>query len=167
MALGRGYERVDADLPRRTGLYLSGVDSHLPGDGCLPASAAQRSWILEGSQARPLRRCDEHRSGRQLCSYRGIHSGKASMGTQYLPLLLLHCILNVFQPTATTGKTIEGSLAMLASQLMFMPLLLGSSTFTMALVAAAVISTLVEAHIRICENVIVPMVALLVLYLFG
>lgn len=73
----------------------------------------------------------------------------------------------MFQPTASTGKTIEGSLAMLVSQLAFMPFLLGSSSFNVALVAAAVISTLVEAHIRTCENVIVPMVSSLVLYFLG
>jgi dolichol kinase len=58
-------------------------------------------------------------------------------------------------------------MAMLLSQLLFMVLILGASAFNVALIVSSVICTVVEAHLKTCDNVSLPVVCVIVYHLLG
>uniref|UniRef100_A0A915DZF9 dolichol kinase n=1 Tax=Ditylenchus dipsaci TaxID=166011 RepID=A0A915DZF9_9BILA len=67
--------------------------------------------------------------------------------------------------TSYGRKSLEGSLAMLVSQVVFMVLILGPSAFNAPLIVTSVVSTVVEAHLKVCDNVTLPLISASIYYL--
>ncbi|KAI1724600.1 dolichol kinase [Ditylenchus destructor] len=66
----------------------------------------------------------------------------------------------------TSKKSLEGSLAMFIAQMIFMVLVSGRSAFTVAPILSSLVTTLVEAQLKICDNVLLPVIAMFIYYLF-